>query len=215
MPELPDSRLEQIEGPQIDGTPGFLWVVRRKLRVRHADGRTSSTFVYDEVARASLDAVVLVPHFFSQGERFVYLRSALRPPMAFRRHYLDNVGKAQGLWELPAGMIEPSEESEAGVLRCAARELHEELGFQVGLDQLRALGPSTFPSPGVLAERHFFFSVEVEPSEQQEPALDGSALEEAGVVIAVSLRQALDWCRNGEIEDAKTELGLRRLSEVV
>jgi ADP-ribose pyrophosphatase len=188
--------------------------VRRRLCVRYADGRKSAPFEYDEVQRAALDAVVLAGHFISQGERFVFLRSALRPPLAFRRHYLTGLGKPQGLWELPAGMLEPDEESESGLLRCAQRELHEELGFQVDPSQFVTLGPSTFPSPGLLAERHFFFAVELDPAQRREPSLDGSALEEAGVVMPVSLRQALEWCRSGEIEDTKTELGLRRLAEV-
>jgi ADP-ribose pyrophosphatase len=45
--------------------------------------------------------------------------------------------------------------------------------------------------------------------------LDGSVLEQLGAVIDVSLRDALAACRNGEIEDAKTEIGLRRLAEIL
>jgi ADP-ribose pyrophosphatase len=75
---------------------------------------------------------------------------------------------------------------------------------------LQPLGPSTFPCPGVLAERHFFFAVEVAPATRADPTLDGSALEHGGVVVAMRMDDALRWCQNGTIEDAKTELGLRR-----
>ena len=76
------------------------------------------------------------------------------------------------------------------------------------------LGPSTLPAPGFIAERHFFVSVEVAPERRGEPGLDGSALERFGRVIALPLRRALAWCASGRIEDAKTELGLRRLAEL-
>jgi ADP-ribose pyrophosphatase len=65
----------------------------------------------------------------------------------------------------------------------------------------------------VLAERHFYFAVEVDPTDRGRPELDGSALEREGAVVAVPLAEALSMCRDGRIVDAKTELGLRRLEE--
>lgn len=212
MPALPDIRLIVVE-ERAEGEPGFLRVVRRKLRAEYPDGTRSPEFVYDEVRRRAQDAVVLVAHFQRDGERFVYLRSAVRPPLQFRRNYLPAPTGA-GLWELPAGLIEADEESEAGLLRCAQRELHEEVGFTVEASQLRPLGSSTFPCPGVLGERHFFFEVVVVPEARGEPTLDGSALEHGGVVMPVRLQEALSWCRDGTLEDAKTELGLRRLEDL-
>jgi ADP-ribose pyrophosphatase len=208
MTTLPDIRLQVVEEQPV-GDPGFLRVVRRKLRAAYPDGSVSPEFAYDEVQRRALDAVVLLAHFQERGERFVYLRSAVRPPLQFRRNYLPFQSGA-GLWELPAGLVEPDEESEVGLLHCAQRELREELGFTVELSQLQPLGPSTFPCPGVLAERHFFFAVEVAPATRTDPTLDGSALEHGGVVVATRMDDALLWCQNGTIEDAKTELGLRR-----
>jgi ADP-ribose pyrophosphatase len=83
------------------------------------------------------------------------------------------------------------------------------------LSALRTLGNSTLPAPGVVSERHYYFAVRVDPRQQQQPSLDGSALEQLGVVIDISLADALAACRAGEIEDAKTELGLRRLAELL
>jgi ADP-ribose pyrophosphatase len=70
-----------------------------------------------------------------------------------------------------------------------------------------------YPSPGVIAERHFFFEVPVDPKGRMEPPLDGSALERDGVIFDVSVAAALAMCGKGEIEDGKTELALRRLAE--
>lgn len=212
MPELPDIRLDLLAQHAMG--EGFLRVVRRRLRVNYPDGSPSREAEYDEVERRCLDAVVLLAHFRQGGERFVFLRSALRPPLLYRRNYLPELGSPQaGLWELPAGLVERDEESAVGLQRCAARELKEELGFEVTSGALRALGPSTFPSPGVLAERHFFFEIEVDPGSRSEPSLDGSALEHGGVVLPVRLGEALAWCQSAVIEDAKTELGLRRFAE--
>jgi hypothetical protein len=52
-----------------------------------------------------------------------------------------------------------------------------------------------------------------DPAVRQEPGLDGSPLEHCGRVIALSLSEALESCRQGSFHDAKTEIGLRRLAE--
>jgi ADP-ribose pyrophosphatase len=110
-------------------------------------------------------------------------------------------------------LVESAERSATGVVRAAQRELLEELGFEVSADALSPLGHSTFPAPGFIAERHFFFEVRVDPEARREPELDGSPLEHFGAVIELPLREALELCRQGTIEDAKTELALRRLLE--
>ena len=196
---------------------GFLRLIRRRYQISYPDGTVSAPFVYDAIDRAAIDAVVIAAHFLdAAGARRVFLRSALRPPLTLRdraQSPLPDEACDGALWELPAGLVEPSERSRAGVARAAQRELHEELGFAVPLEALRALGPSTFPAPGFVAERHFFFEVEVDPGARGEPELDGSALERFGVVADVTLDEALAMCRTGAIEDSKTELTLRRLAE--
>jgi ADP-ribose pyrophosphatase len=198
---------------------GFLRLIRRRYRASYPDGTQSAPFVYDAIDRAALDAVVIAAHFVdASGLRRVFLRSALRPPLTLRDRALSPLPDEAcdgALWELPAGLVEPSERGQAGVARAAQRELLEELGFAVPLESLQALGPSTFPAPGFVAERHFFFEVEIDPSARGEPELDGSALERFGVVVDVGLDEALALCRSGGIEDSKTELGLRRLAEHV
>ncbi len=214
---LPTIALELTEDLSPEQPPGFLALVRRRYVARYADGSLSAPFVYDQVDRRAIDASVVAAYYEdASGTHCVYLRSALRPPIVFRdraRSPVPELDPPGSIWELPAGLVEVSEQTATGVRAGAARELFEELGFLVPAEQLWALGPSTFPAPGVIAERHFFFAVEVDPAARQEPELDGSALERDGAVIALPLREALEWCRDGRIVDAKTELGLRRLAE--
>jgi ADP-ribose pyrophosphatase len=193
-----------------------LWIVRRQYRVVQPGGRTSPVFIYDAVDRRARDAVVIVAHCAVEGGRGVYLRSALRPPITLRVTGSSPMEETHGgnLWELPAGLIEPDEALDLdGVKRAAARELREELGFDVAPNDLTALGPSVFPAPGMVAERQFFFAVEVDASRRMEPELDGSVLEEAGSVALVEISAALSMCREGLLPDSKTELGLRRFAE--
>lgn len=217
IPQLPPIRLELVEDVSPSAPPGFLRLVRRRLVAVYVDGQRSAPFVYDEVDRRLIDAVVIVAHHLdASGRRCVYLRSALRPPIVFRdrrRSPIPDLDPPSSIWELPAGLVEEEEQTRAGVRVSASRELEEELGFRVAPDALTELGPSTFPCPGVIAERHFYFEVEVAPSERREPELDGSALEHGGVVISVPLDEALRMCDDGGIVDAKSELALRRLAE--
>jgi ADP-ribose pyrophosphatase len=190
---------------------GFLDVGRLDLRVRYPDGTTSAPFPYDVGRRRALDAVVIVAHFkaasaMEAGNVHVYLRSAVRPPCALRPIPPLHDG---ALWEVPAGLVEADEDPTS----TAVRELAEELGFTVGEADMRPLGPWTFPSPGIIGERHLYFAVEVDPSTRTTPSEDGSALEHGAAILALPLEEALAHCRSGAICDAKTELALRRLKE--
>jgi ADP-ribose pyrophosphatase len=221
LPPLPELRLELVEDlSKHDG--GFLRCKRRRFVVHYPDGSVSAPFVYDEVDRAALDAVVIVPHFRAplpstgRTERYVYLRSAVRPPLELRDATRSAVvePRVRGQWEVPAGLVEPSEETPEGVVRCAQRELEEEIGFDLPVTAFHQLGPSMFPCPGVISERHYYFHVEVDPARRAEPSLDGSALEAGGVVVAIPLAEALRLISSGQLADAKTEIALRRLAEL-
>ena len=170
------------------------------------DQLPTATCVYTCVERAALDAAVICAYYTHDRERYVYLRSCVRPPLALRPGAMPT---SAGLWELPAGLVEPGESA----VMAAARELYEELGFRVAVSAMVALGPPSAPAPALIAELHFMFRVEVDPTARLTPAGDGSPLEAGGAVIAVPLRVALAACAAGEVTDAKTELGLRRLSE--
>jgi len=220
LPPLPKARFIVLEDRRVpeDDRGGFLGLRRATMRVEMADGSVSEPFVYDTVDRARLDAVVIVAHYLdAQRRRHVFLRSCMRPPLALRpldarpfpeREDLGN------LWELPAGLVEVDERSPEGLRRCASRELLEELGFRAPPDRFAELGPSMFPAPGMIGERHFYFEVEVDPRTRVTPTEDGSALERNAIVADILLTEALDLARRGVIEDSKTELALRRLAEL-
>jgi ADP-ribose pyrophosphatase len=218
LPALPKHTIAVVEErPSLD-PPGFLRLRRMMLRVRFEDGNESAPFEYDTIDRERLDAVVIVAHYAgSDGQRRVFLRTALRPPVALRPLSVRPIPEREtlgALWELPAGLVEVDERSAEGLRQCAARELLEEVGVKVDPGSLAELGPSTFPAPGIVGERHFYFQVEVDPARISAPTEDGSALERGAIVAAVPLDEALALCRRGVIEDAKTELALRRLAEM-
>lgn len=207
----PHLELTQLSDCSPIAPEGFLRLERRELTVRFPNGATSASFVYDEISRRALDAVVIVAHFERDGTRWVYLRSALRPPLAFRPCTDADLFGTGVTWELPAGLIEPEERGPEKAHSAAVRELKEELGFTAAASDFEMLGRPVLPCPALVAEQQFFMTIEVDPNLRCEPSLDGSPLEEHGKVIAVPFGVALEQCRQGVISDSKTELGLRRL----
>jgi ADP-ribose pyrophosphatase len=217
LPPLPRIAFREVEDLTPEAPAGFLRLRRRRLTIQPMDGPESPPFVFDNVDRVALDAVVVAAHFRDGDQRWVYLRSAVRPAVGLRPvacRPLPEPDTLGALWELPAGLVEPGECSAAGLRRCAGRELNEELGFEVADEQLEPLGQATFPAGGVIGERHHFFHVEVVPSTRGKPLEDGSVLEQDALVVAIPLEEALNLTRCGALEDGKTELGLRRLKEI-
>jgi ADP-ribose pyrophosphatase len=184
---------------------GFVDILRLDLVARYPDGTQSEPFAYDVATRKALDSVVIAAFERRGGERHVYMRSATRAPLALREP------EGGDLWEVPAGMIEPGESPR----ETAVRELEEELGFRIPASALVELGPWTIPLPGMIAERQHYFQVDVTHAQRGAPRGDGSALERGAQVVAVPLQSLLALCRAGQLRDAKSELALRRLAEVV
>ncbi len=189
-----------MAAPVQDG--GFLRLER--LRVRIAEGKP---FTYDVVTRDAIDAVVIAAHFDRGGTRHVMMCSCIRVPLFWRDH---RTGEST-LWELPAGLVEIGE----APAQAAARELFEEVGVRTDASKLAPLGPAMFPAPGMIAEVHSFFHVEIDPSAREAPPGDASALERESVVASIALDEALALCASGGIRDSKTELALRRLAEAL
>ncbi|MFK7985399.1 MAG: NUDIX domain-containing protein [Sandaracinaceae bacterium] len=190
---------------------GFLTLRRLTLRHRWADGVESPAYPYDVVERAATDAVAIV--LLSEGA--IALRSSIRPPLAFRAGYALPLAGASDpvLWEVPAGLVEASETGDEGLRRCAARETLEEVGLPLEASAFERLGPPSFMSPGVLAEQLHFYVAEVDRSRVGTPTEDGSPLEARAAVRFVDLDEALAACRDGRVEDLKTETAIRRALE--
>jgi ADP-ribose pyrophosphatase len=114
--------------------------------------------------------------------------------VCFVRNFRVAVG--QTLIELPAGTLEPDEPP----IETARRELAEETGYRAGrIEHLL----SFCMSPGILDERmHLFLATELQP---------GPTALEAGEDIqqlVLGWEESLEMARRGEINDAKTLVGL-------
>ncbi|HSL55949.1 MAG TPA: NUDIX hydrolase [Pyrinomonadaceae bacterium] len=100
------------------------------------------------------------------------------------------------LLELPAGTLEDGERPDA----CAMRELEEELGLAAEqLDKLTEF----FVSPGFLEEKMWVYLAtglsEGKPNPDEDEVLD---------IVRLPIGDALEMITSGEIQDAKTIIGL-------
>ena len=100
------------------------------------------------------------------------------------------------LLEIPAGTLERGETPEEG----AARELEEELGYVAGrLEKLSEF----FVSPGFLEEKMWLY-LATDLTQTKQRLEDDELIEP----VRIPIRQALEMITDGEIEDAKTIIGL-------
>jgi ADP-ribose pyrophosphatase len=98
--------------------------------------------------------------------------------------------------ELPAGRLSPPERPE----ECAARELEEEIGVRAGrMEKLTEF----FTSPGFCEEKLWIYlATDLTETEQN---LEGDEMLE---IVRVTFERAFEMISDGEIEDAKTIIGL-------
>jgi ADP-ribose pyrophosphatase len=102
----------------------------------------------------------------------------------------------QVLLELPAGTLEPGEESQ----ECARRELEEETGYLA--EKWEHLG-GFYSSPGFCTEYlHLFLATELRP---------GKPVTEAIELVPTPISQILEFISSGELCDAKSIAGLLRV----
>lgn len=100
------------------------------------------------------------------------------------------------LLEVPAGSLSAPEPPEEG----AARELEEELGVVAGkLEKLSEF----FVSPGFVEEKMWLY-LATELTETAQRLDDDEVIE----IVRVSFRRAFEMIEDGEIEDAKTIIGI-------
>jgi ADP-ribose pyrophosphatase len=211
----------EIEGDQVVGEGGFLAIRRLRLRNRRADGSLSAPYVCDFAVRpVGLDAVAVVIWHRGPAGVQVLVREGLRPALAVGRPAgLPVVADGRAylfLAELVAGIVEAGDRGEAGLRARAAAEVLEEAGYRVDPARIVRLGAGLFPTAGSMAEKLHLCAVEIaDPAAQTTLAGDGSPMEEGAAVRWLPLDEAIAACVRGEIEDAKTELGLRRLRDAL
>lgn len=216
MPRLTGIHVDSDELVGREG--GFLAIRRLRLRNLRDDGSLSPGYLCDFIARPyGLDAVVVVVWARVAGGVQVLVRDGLRPPLHFGRDPVRQVvpdGRSYlFLTELVAGILEESDRGDDGLRSRAAAEVLEEAGYRVDPAAVVRLGAGGFPSPGAMAERFFFVAVEVDPATQVALEGDGSPMEEGADTRWLPLDDAIAACVRGEIEDLKTELGLRRFAD--
>jgi ADP-ribose pyrophosphatase len=210
-----------VDSDEVVGQGGFLTIRRLRLRNRHDDGTTSRPYVCDFIVRPyGLDAIVVVVWSRrADGAVDVLVRDGLRPPLWFGRDAaaapMPEKGPRTTLTELVAGIVEVGDRGLDGLKARAVAEVREEAGFVVAAEDVVMLGAGTFPSPGAMAEKFYFAAVEVDPAAQQPLEGDGSPMEEGATTRWLALDDAIAACVAGELEDAKTELGLRRLRDTL
>lgn len=107
------------------------------------------------------------------------------------------------LLEIPAGTLNRGEDPAAG----AARELEEEIGVRAArIEKLTEF----YVSPGFLTEKmHLFLATELTPTSQR---LED---DEILTIERYTIPDALELIRRGEIEDAKTIVGLTMAGNIV
>ncbi len=114
--------------------------------------------------------------------------------VALVKQYRHAAGKY--LLEIPAGTLEENENAETG----ARRELEEEIG--VTAEKIEKL-TGFYVSPGFLTEKmHVFMATDLTETQQN---LEEDELIE---IERITFEQAFEKIKNGEIEDAKTTVGL-------
>ena len=147
FPKIELTLLEDLSPPD---QQGFLRLVRRRYRATYPDGTQSEPFLYDAVDRNAIDAVVIAAHFAGGGRDAVGVLAQRcygpRSPCAIAptlRYRMKRVTATCGSYLLAwwSGV------SDRPLASCSAaqRELHEELGFEVGVDALSAARTQHFP----------------------------------------------------------------------
>ncbi len=213
-----------VDSDEVVGHGGFLAVRRVRLRNRRRDGSLSAAYVCDFLHRPyGQDAVVVAIYRACSdrpGRYEVLLRDGLRPALPLGRApgRAPTPEPAPGLFhrELVAGILESEDQGLEGLMRRAAAECAEEAGIAIEPTALRLLGAGTLPSPGAMVEKFYFVAAEVPPQTQGAPPPgDGSPMEEDARTSWIELSEAIAASVTGELCDAKTELGLRRLADAL
>jgi ADP-ribose pyrophosphatase len=218
------ARVELVEDktPRSRCDEGFLRLRRFTLRNIFTDGSVSPPYPCDVVSRRRIDAVAVVLwHRDPHGRIFVHYREGTRAPVWLRREKAAELPVPDRLsydliGEIVAGVLEEDDRGREGILQRGAIEAKEEAGYDVDLSKVHALGDDGFfPSPGVTDEKVYLLAAEVDPRARGAAEGDGSVHEQGTRMVTRELREAIRLCRKGEVPDAKTELALLRLADLL
>ena len=197
---------------------GFLVVSRRVLRNIYTDGSKSEPYPCDVVSRPGSDAVVAVLYEVdAQGGLTVVLRESPRAPIylrKFKQFEHPDGREYRSIVEVVAGLLEQGDGPDReGLQRRASIEALEEVGFRLPPSSFAEIGGESFASPGTSDEKVFFCAGSTRDQAASTPSGDGTVMEESSELVRSELAEAIQACRNGEIPDMKTEIGLLRLAD--
>ncbi len=220
MPRVTDIEIVDDRTARSKLDEGFLHLKRLTARNRREDGSASREYPIDVIDRPTLDAVAVCVWARTPRGIEVLTRAGLRPAALMRR------GRSTALPEKPyllveeiiAGVVEPGESGLAALQHRVAEEVLEEAALEVDPATVEPLGGALFMLPGIASEKIHLFAVEVARGSAPEVfdatgQGDGSPLEEGAILRWRNLAQAIALCARGDIEDAKTEVALRRLAD--
>ncbi len=163
-----------------------------KLRHERYDGNMSEPITRISLERG--DAVAIIAH--NPLRKTILLTEQFRYP-AYKPHARDG-----WLLEVPAGMIDPDEDSEDAI----RREVEEEIGYHV--DSVQHVS-TFFLTPGGSSERIILYYARIDASDKRAA---GGGLEEEGEdirTIEIPLVEAVRKIATGDIQDAKTIIGIQ------
>lgn len=192
---------------------GYLHLRRLRCRNLRADGSRSEVYRVDMVDRPRLDAVAVLLYRRGPAGLEILTRQNLRPAAYFRKEKQPNVPDGRShlrVEEIVAGVMEPEDQGLEGVRFRAAEEAREEAGVEVKPEEVELLGGPIFMVPGIVSEKIFLTAADVTGRALRPPEGDGSPLEEGSGLRWRPIREALQACRSGEIQDAKTEVAICR-----
>jgi hypothetical protein len=194
----------------------FLRLLTLRVKNHYDDDSTSREYDCDLVVAPGVDAVAVVLFYRDGGKVFVGVIDCVRPAVAVRRD-LPLVQPDERTYttvtEVVAGRFEEEDSGDGGIERRAAIEALEEAGFLVRPEDAIVLGGGLFSSPGQSPEKFWVRAFEVDPEERRRAEGDGSPMETLVPMRFIELRQAIEQCAAGRIEDTKTEIGFRRLAD--
>jgi ADP-ribose pyrophosphatase len=173
----------------------FFKIVVGRLQYEKFNGRMS-----EEVRRLSVDrgdAVAVV--LFNRRKKTLVLIEQFRYPV-----YRAQKKKNGWLYELAAGVVEKGETPKEVV----AREVMEEVGYQI-----KNIKPliCVYPSPGAVSERIYIYYAEVVKQVNQGGGLISE--QEDIRVLELPVKKVYQMVERGQIEDAKTLIGLMLAKE--
>jgi len=167
----------------------FFKVEEAHLRYERFDGKMSPVVRRLNFERGDSVAAVI----FNPGTQRLLLVNQFKYPA---------YDKGPGwITETVAGMIDKNETPEDA----ARREIEEEMGYRVtNLEHI-----STFyVSPGGSSERIVLYYAEVDATDKSKAGGGVGSEDEDNVTVELTLAEALEQIRSGELADAKTILGI-------